>query len=156
MKFYAVIDTNVLVSALLKRNSAPWQILSESINGTIVPLYNGEILSEYTEVLLRKKFNFPENLVLDLLRELSKCGILINAERTQEQFPDPDDAVFYEVVMSARELQPRKAYSPMLLTFSGIITLSSAEQPSNRFWGNSLTPEGRVIDLREVQFAKTP
>lgn len=103
MKFYAVIDTNVLVSALLKRNSAPWQILSESINGTIVPLYNGEILSEYTEVLLRKKFNFPENLVLDLLRELSKCGILINAERTQEQLPDPDDAVFYEVVMSARE-----------------------------------------------------
>lgn len=103
MKFYAVIDTNVLVSALLKRDSAPWQILNESINGTIVPLYNGEILNEYTEVLLRKKFAFPENLVLDLLRELTKCGILISAEKTQEQLPDPDDAVFYEVVMTARE-----------------------------------------------------
>lgn len=55
MKYYAVIDTNVLVSAVLKEGSAPWQVVKEALDGCITPLLNGDILSEYSEVLLRKK-----------------------------------------------------------------------------------------------------
>ena len=58
MKYYAVIDTNVLVSAALKANSTPNGILKEIGNGRIIPLYNDEILAEYSEVLFRPKFKF--------------------------------------------------------------------------------------------------
>ncbi len=35
MKYYAVLDTNVLVSALLKTGSVPGQVTAEALNGDI-------------------------------------------------------------------------------------------------------------------------
>ena len=40
MIYYAVIDTNVLVSGMLKKPSIPNEILSQSLVGDIVPLVN--------------------------------------------------------------------------------------------------------------------
>ena len=59
---YAVIDTNVLVSSLLAKSAdvATVQIMEKVIVGKIVPLYSKEIISEYREVLNRKKFNFSK------------------------------------------------------------------------------------------------
>ena len=45
MKYYAVIDTNVLVSAMLKWQSVPGKILELAFSGLIIPLFNDEILS---------------------------------------------------------------------------------------------------------------
>ena len=56
MKYYAVINTNVLVSAVLKWNSVPGNIIDLAFNDVIIPLVNQEILSEYKTVLLRPKF----------------------------------------------------------------------------------------------------
>lgn len=59
--YYAVIDTNVLVSALLSASffkSAPGKIVSHIITGEIIPVYNEEILTEYYDVLKRDKFHF--------------------------------------------------------------------------------------------------
>lgn len=103
MKYYAVIDTNVLVSALLKKGSAPWEVLQETLGGIIIPLVNDDILAEYGEVLLRAKFGFSKQAVNDLLGELPKRAVFVNPARTEEVLPDPDDAVFYEVVMTAQE-----------------------------------------------------
>ena len=55
MKYYAVLDTNVLVSALLKNGSVPWQVAEEALHGDIIPVLNDEILSEYEDVLNRQK-----------------------------------------------------------------------------------------------------
>ena len=55
MPFYAVIDTNVLVSAFLKSNSIPRIVMDYVYSGEIIPLFNDEILSEYREVLARPK-----------------------------------------------------------------------------------------------------
>ncbi len=57
MKYYAVIDTNVIVSALLKKDSIPGQIVKRVYDGIIIPLINEEILSEYLEVTTRNKFD---------------------------------------------------------------------------------------------------
>lgn len=103
MKYYAVIDTNVFVSALLKEGSAPWQILREALDGCIIPLLNQDILTEYGEVLLRAKFGFSKSSVAEIISELPKRALFIDAKDTKELFPDPDDAVFYEVVMQAKE-----------------------------------------------------
>ena len=58
MKYFAVIDTNVIVSAMLKKDSMPAQVLKEVLVGNINMLVNEEILDEYLEVLSRKKFVF--------------------------------------------------------------------------------------------------
>ena len=61
MVVYAVIDTNVLVSAILAAhpNSATVIIREKIMDGTIVPLYNGEIVDEYQDVLLGQNSIFP-------------------------------------------------------------------------------------------------
>ena len=60
--YYAVIDTNVLVSALLSADfnkSAPGKVVGHMLEGEIIPIYSEEILAEYRDVLQRAKFHFP-------------------------------------------------------------------------------------------------
>lgn len=102
MKYFAVIDTNVLVSSMLKGTSIPGIIVDKAINGPIVPLLNNEILEEYEEVLLRNKFGFEEEDVKTLIDELRKRAIYLDRTMVDEVFEDPDDVVFYEIVMTAR------------------------------------------------------
>ncbi len=45
---YAVIDTNVLVSAFLKENSILRYIIDYMYAGKIIPIYNEEIIAEYS------------------------------------------------------------------------------------------------------------
>ena len=48
-KLFAVIDTNVIVSALISKNidSNPGKVFRAIVQERIVPLYNDEILAEY-------------------------------------------------------------------------------------------------------------
>lgn len=103
MKYYAVVDTNVLVSAMLKWNSVPGNIMELVFSGTIIPLLNGHIMKEYREVLSRPKFHMPEGIIQNVLAEINQLGIYIDAEVLDIVFPDPKDRVFYEVVMEERK-----------------------------------------------------
>lgn len=103
MKYYAVIDTNVLVSAMLKWDSIPGNILELTFSRTIVPLLNEYILNEYKEVLSRPKFHFTQNIINNILTEIEKVGIYVNAEKLDIKLPDPKDLVFYEIVMEERK-----------------------------------------------------
>lgn len=105
MKYYAVIDTNVLVSALLKWDSVPGNVLQFTITGVVTPVLNEDILREYREVLLRKKFHFPESVVDAILDNLAAQAVFINEEKLNVNLPDPKDVVFYEVVMEERKKQ---------------------------------------------------
>ena len=44
MNYYVVIDTNVLVSALLKHNSIPGAVIDLAFDGPITPVLNAEIV----------------------------------------------------------------------------------------------------------------
>ena len=48
-KVYAVIDTNVIVSALIskKAESYPLSVMAHVYSGGIVPVFNSEIINEY-------------------------------------------------------------------------------------------------------------
>lgn len=72
MKYYAILDTNVLVSAMLKTGSVPGQVVAETLNGDIIPVLNNEIISEYEDVLNRPKFRFDQKAVKIFLGELKK------------------------------------------------------------------------------------
>lgn len=105
MKYYAAIDTNVLVSALLRWESLPGIVTTESLAGRILPLLNTEILAEYWNVLSRPKFHFPKDAVDVLLNGIIKRGIFIDAEPIEEELPDPKDVIFYQVVMNVRKTE---------------------------------------------------
>lgn len=102
MKVYAVIDTNVLVSALLAKrpDSAPVQILDRLFSRDFIPMYNEEILAEYNEVLRRPKFKFPEEHIVLALDAVLEAGIDSIRVETKDEVLDPKDVVFYEVAMS--------------------------------------------------------
>lgn len=103
IKYYAVIDTNVLVSAMLKWNSVPGSIMQLTYDGPIVPILNADILKEYREVLLRPKFHLTRKIVDDVLDSIKNKGIYVDAKSLNIELPDPKDQVFYEVVMEERK-----------------------------------------------------
>jgi len=105
MGFYAVVDTNVLVSALLssREDAATVQLVARMLAGEITPVYSGAILAEYREVLRRKKFGFSPNLVNHLLDAVAKFGLLVEPTLTGTILPDMKDLPFYEVVIEKRD-----------------------------------------------------
>ena len=102
---YAVIDTNVFVSALFSKNInvATVKVLDAIFQGKIVPLYNDEIIAEYEKVLHRSKFHFTPSLVNKYLKSICKMGISSERVHSDEVFPDQDDVVFYEVALSKED-----------------------------------------------------
>ena len=103
MKYYAVIDMNVLVSAMLRWNSVPGNVMELTFEGLIVPVLNEQILREYREVLSRPKFHFTEEIIGDVLENIRSNGIFVDEEHLDIDLPDPKDRVFYEVVMEERK-----------------------------------------------------
>lgn len=102
MKIFAVIDTNVLVSALFTHNSASatTQIIEYISKDSLIPLYNADILAEYSEVLSRPKFHILENEISDLMDLIISKGSNGNRQFYSGVMTDEDDRVFYEVSLS--------------------------------------------------------
>ena len=100
MPYYAVIDTNVIVSALLTKNfhAATFQVIGAVLTGDIIPLYSNEIFSEYSEVLRRDKFNLRGETVDKLLSKIELFGVEVMPVKTEEILVDADDTIFYETV----------------------------------------------------------
>ena len=105
MKYYAVIDTNVLISALLSKNedSATIKVLEAVFEGKIIPLYHQNILAEYDEVLHRKKFHLREETIRKVLDAVLQYGAEVFPQSTGAVLIDMDDLIFYEVAMEGRE-----------------------------------------------------
>ena len=122
MKYYAVIDTNVLISAMLVPDSIPGLILKHTISGTIIPLVNDEIIEEYKSVMKRPKFNFANKDIENITNVLLEASINLERTPSHEMVLDEKDVVFYEITLTARKKEeaylitgnikhfPKKAY----------------------------------------------
>ena len=101
----AVIDTNVIVSAYITKNlEAPTSKVWEAVlQCKLTPIFNDEILSEYSEVLHREKFGIPKHLIKWALDTIVTNGVRGERILSDEFFPDPKDVVFYEVAMSKED-----------------------------------------------------
>lgn len=102
---YAVVDTNVFVSALWTKNeqSATFRVAKLLQQGKFKALYNEEILAEYEEVLSRPKFNFPKEAIATIIAYVKEYGIHSDRVPYNEKMPDEDDRVFYEVALSKED-----------------------------------------------------
>ena len=104
MRYFAVIDTNVLLSALLSKNedSATVKVMDAVFEGKIIPLYHQDILREYDEVLHRKKFHLQEEMIQTVLDAVRQFGTEMFPRPTGTVLIDMDDLIFYEVAMEKR------------------------------------------------------
>lgn len=100
-----IIDTNVLVSALLSshEDSATVRLLMMLLDGRIIPVITDGIFSEYGEVLRRKKFRFPEESVSVLLDEIRKKSRMIKPALSDVEMPDENDRPFLDALLTEDE-----------------------------------------------------
>ena len=96
-----VLDTNVLVSALLNPGGKPAQILALIHGGHITLYYDSRIFLEYENVLSRKKFPFEARDRELLLAAISHRGMALVPAPSDMDFSDTQDKKFYEAAAEA-------------------------------------------------------
>ena len=106
-KYYAVIDTNVIVSYFLssEKDSPPIRILDEVRKGNIIPLYNGYLLREYRRVLSRGRFGLDDRDIYEVLRLIEKPGFDCGVELIDSgcSLSDKKDSPIFDIVQCTRE-----------------------------------------------------
>lgn len=93
---HAVIDTNVLVSALLASGGKPAKILALALEGIFIPCFDDRIFQEYENVLHRPKFPFSGEEIADLFDRLHEVGLPVSPPPLNVSFADVSDRKFYE------------------------------------------------------------
>jgi putative PIN family toxin of toxin-antitoxin system len=96
-----VLDTNVLVSALLSPFGPPARVPDLALGGEIRLAYDDRVMAEYREVLARPKFGFSPEDVADVLAFLEGDGEPVTALPLSCELPDADDLPFLEVAAHA-------------------------------------------------------
>lgn len=89
-----VVDTNILVSAILSPLGPPAQIVKLILSRKMTLLISGPIVREYAEVLDRKEFGFNPSIIRDFLQSLSLYSEKVSTEPLETHLPDPDDKIF--------------------------------------------------------------
>jgi len=98
-----VLDTNVLISAFLKKGSAPSSILVLAERGELGLYTSMEIMDEYEGVLRRPKFQSISGKALRYLEKNRRRFISVKPkEKVTAIKEDPEDNKFLECAIEAR------------------------------------------------------
>jgi len=125
-----VLDTNVIVSGILKPFSKAASILRLVADGTIQLAYDLRLLSEYRDVLTRHKFNIAQGNVDAFLAQIEEEGFLVSVKPLEIHLPDLDDEPFLEVALSGKVeaiVTGNKRHFPVDRKYGGMRILSPAE-----------------------------
>lgn len=99
-----VLDTNVIVSALLSPFGQPARILDLVLTGKLLICFESRIVSEYLEVLSRPRFGFEFQEIAQTIHQLIQMGISVIAQPSTIDFVDESDRVFFDVAQAANAL----------------------------------------------------
>ena len=97
-----VLDTNVVVSALLQPLGPSGQILAAVLAGEHQACFDDRIMEEYVEVLARPRFGFDQLQVEVVLDQIKAEGLRASCTPLNAALPDPDDEQFLEVAAGAQ------------------------------------------------------
>jgi predicted nucleic acid-binding protein len=148
---YAVVDTNVLVSAALAKNrseSIPLKIFLGIAQKKYIPIIDSNIIEEYREVLQRGKFNFSLEYQNSFIDEISKYAVNEPVKESNVVLPDMDDKIFYDVAFAH---QDKKAFlvTGNLKHFPGC---PFAISPKDFYELMRPTPSGFVINESRIDY----
>jgi putative PIN family toxin of toxin-antitoxin system len=93
-----VLDTNILISALLQPQGLPARTFLMALAGTTAQLcVSGDVYAEYEEVIRRPKFNRSEMIIGHGLRAIRQNGFRVKPSEKGRACFDPDDDIFWSV-----------------------------------------------------------
>ena len=92
-----ILDTNVIISAMLSPSGLPARILNLVLSGAVTIVYDNNILAEYTDVINREKLKINKELAAMVIDFISKEGEFGIANPQKIKFFDEDDKKFYEL-----------------------------------------------------------
>jgi putative PIN family toxin of toxin-antitoxin system len=127
-----VLDTNVIVSGILRPYSKAATILHLLAEGTIKLAYDVRLLSEYRDVLSRPKLKFSKEDVDAFLDPIEPEGVLVSATPLKFRLPDPDDEPFLEVALAAKAV--------------ALVTGNKRHFPKNEYEGVKIIPPAEFLE----------
>jgi uncharacterized protein len=96
-----VLDTNVVVSAVLKPDGLQKLIFQVALSPFCEVFVSAPILTEYEEVLSRKRFKFRPDEVHAVMRLIKSKAVLVAPKNAVAAALDPDDNMFLECAEEA-------------------------------------------------------
>jgi uncharacterized protein len=96
-----VLDTNIIVSALLQPLGPPAQVFLLAIGGSIQLCVSGDVYAEYEEVIRRPRLRLDETVVIAALNTIRENGLWVRPTESVTACADPDDDIFLECAQAA-------------------------------------------------------
>jgi len=97
-----VVDTNIIVSALLQPLAPPARVFFMAINGSIQLCVSGSVYAEYEEVIRRPRLRRDENVIAATLQTIRERALWVRPTEPIRACADPDDDIFLECAQAAR------------------------------------------------------
>ena len=103
MSDLVVFDTNAFVSYFWPsvKISAARISVDRMMDGKAIPVFSTATMSEYVDVLNRKKFNFSHHEICCFLDSIIKNGYRVSPVPTLVHFTDASDKCFYDAAVAA-------------------------------------------------------
>ena len=98
----AVLDTNVIVSALLKDGGREALLVDLAQSGSFKLVVSEALLEEYEEVLRRPGFGFNPTQITGSLRAIRDSAIVVHPQKRLHVTRDPDDNKVLERALEGR------------------------------------------------------
>jgi putative PIN family toxin of toxin-antitoxin system len=96
-----VLDTNILVSALLSPTGNPAKIYKMFLTGALPLVFSAGIFEEYQDVLHRPRLHIPSDDADTILAAVRQYGEEIAPVPSADAMIDEDDRIFYDTAKSA-------------------------------------------------------
>lgn len=97
-----VLDTNILVSGLIKPASNCGRIIDLVLSGEVTLIFDSRILYEYNEVLNRKKFKIRKDEINALIDFIESSGEPIIPQTQNINLGDNSDIPFAECTLNEK------------------------------------------------------
>ena len=96
-----VLDTNIIVSALLQPLGPPAQVFVLTLGGLIRLCVSGSVYAEYEEVISRPRFARSPDIIAATLQSIREKGTWVRPIDRVTACADPDDDIFLECAQAA-------------------------------------------------------
>jgi len=96
-----VIDTNVLVSALLQSEGLPAAVFMRVLSGQIQLCVSDDVFAEYDEVIRRPHLKRGSDVIEGTLQSIRKLGHWVKPTVQAHECSDPGDNIFLECAQAA-------------------------------------------------------
>jgi putative PIN family toxin of toxin-antitoxin system len=129
VKYIAVFDTNILISALFSQTGSPFRALALAKIGQIESVTCQEIMDEFLEKLLLK-FKFSEDKAQSAIDEILRFSRIVEISGTLKAVPnDPDDDMVIEcaVVGNASHIVTGDKHLLSLVKYQDIAIAKAAD-----------------------------